>query len=782
MIKIIYDPEKLVNGQKATLLVSSVQYPHYFFEISKAIQSGQDYILLIRQPTAVSWLKNMSSRYPQDTFTFEDIDARGALSQRWQVEIPNYVSNEEIIDTDLFSLDFHPQPGFTFDDALLAYFYSPLIVSKKFPFSQIAQLIQASEVKTWKENNKKPLLVKIYHQRLEEWEKNASSSEQRGVIQEFAENPEALKVQLMKFKVLSSYPSIGETLQSKSFNIYKSLKLPLYDLDINEIQIKDVIDQVTYYLNSLHPISIEELKGLIKTNSGLLMIEFDFVEKHLRDHAEWISNELLDHLDVKFESIYSKVARRIKALRQLIHPLKPEKPNMDWDINQMLNWATQCYLPYQAWCSAQEKFDQELFSIGDHFSEWLVSHWSDLHANSERMIFNILPNLANLLKDPQRVNLVVVVDNLGWSFAEALVDLFKARTYFHIKTEPYLAMVPTETEISKKCLLSGAVGYTKIDEKGYKKIIEKGWVPYFNNRAFRYISDIGGLNKIENIDASTYVVNYLAVDKALHKSSNEIGMAHTEHISHLLEKLVDNIEDFVEKHNLKEKIYIHIVSDHGSTRIPKSIQNELDPNFFITNGFEIKSQRYIKVNNELFNNLADNLKTDCFFLQANDYLNAGNYLCARRANRFLPVDMDIYVHGGLLPEEVIVPYITFERSAISIEEPSILLKRNEFRYRIEIIRLEIGNPNEAALDQIRIGILNNNVESEPILIRYLKGKTNSKVEINARFNKTPIVEDQTKLHLRIRYICKGEDCSFDAYPEIMMRKIVDDDKSALFDV
>ena len=297
-----------------------------------------------------------------------------------------------------------------------------------------------------------------------------------------------------------------------------------------------------------------------------------------------------------------------------------------------------------------------------------MQDWDDIHANSKHMVFNILSNKAAELKRPGVVNLVLVVDNLGWAFSEMLRDLFQEQGYFLASAEPYLAMLPSETEISKKCLLSGAVGYQAIDDKTYKGIIERGWVPYFNNHDFRYISDIGSLSAIETIDAATYVVNYLAVDKALHKPADEIGMPHRDHVHHLLGKLVDNAMAFIEKHGLKDIIRIHVVSDHGSTRIPPTIQNDLDPAFFKSNGFEARSHRYVVVSNECFAGLADNLKLDCFFLPANDFLNPENVLCARRGNRFLPTEQDFYVHGGLLPEEVIVPYMVFEPASVSVQD------------------------------------------------------------------------------------------------------------------
>jgi hypothetical protein len=729
----------------------------------------------------MQWLKNMASRFPQGIFVFETIDARDALSQRWDIAIPAYTTNEEILQTGLLESDLRPQPGFSFEDILLSHYYTPILTSKTFPFTQLSSLLEAVDPQQWKANLGIPLLARTLHSRLEEWKSKARSSEQRQLVEMFAADPYALKLQLMQFRVLRSYPTIGKAVLGEAFDVFRTLKLQLEDLFVEESKIPETILQVTYFLNNQQPQNSDDLVALLDRTSGLLTVEFDTIEKHLRDHPDWITAELMDQIEEKFSAQPRRLTLKIATLRGLIRPPKPKTPDLYWDVDAMLSWATESYLPYQSWCNRQEQFDPDLYAIGDRFSEWLMKNWDNIHANSKRMVFNILPNKAVDLKRDGVVNLVLVIDNLGWAFSEMLRDLFQERGYFLAGAEPYLAMLPSETEISKKCLLAGAVGYQAIDDKTYKGMIEKGWVPYFKDNAFRYISDIGSLSAIETIDAATYVVNYLAVDKALHKSADEIGMSHRDHIYHLLEKLVENTISFIEKHDLQENIHIHVVSDHGSTRIPANVQNDLDQAFFKTNGFEARSHRYVTVSSERFSGLADNLKLDCFFLPANDFLNPENVLCARRGNRFLPTDEDFYVHGGLLPEEIIVPYMVFEPSTIPTQDLTVLLTKNEFRYRMETVELEIGNPNDSAVEQIQVSLLNGNVESEPVRIALLNGKKNMAIQIKARFKVTSIPEEQNSLHIRVRFNAHGEQHTFDVLPKISIKKMVEEKSTNVFD-
>jgi len=782
MIQILIDINQIIPPANQVVLKNISDYPGIYNRICEVIQNNQDQVVIVQHPTIMQWLRNMAARYPQGSFAFETTDARSALAQLWEIEIPASVTNEDILQNDLLTLDLRPQPGFNFEDTLLAHFYSAQFSAKTFPFTQLPQLFATLDGERWQANRANPLLARTLHQRLEAWKNKARSSEQRQFIEWFAANPLNLQNQLMAFRVLRAYPALGESLLGEAFPILATLKLQLQDLAVDEKSIPAAVTQVTYQLNAYQPQSAEELEALITQVSGLLWVEFETLEKLMLSNPAWISPAIVEQMEGKFESFSRRIAKRLAELRAQIRPAKPQAPDLQWDVNQMLDWATNAYLPYQAWCSTQEQFDKDLYTLGDQFSEWLVNNWPDIHANSRRMIFNILPNIAPELNNPQRVHLMLVVDNLNWAFAEILRDLFQEKGFYLLGSEPYLAMLPTETENSKKCLLSGAVGYTAIDDRTYKGILETGWVPYLSNdNAFRYISDIGKLNQVETLDARAYVVNYLAVDKALHKSKDEIGMAHSKHVHHLLEELVENVAAFIEKHSLGDRIRIHVVSDHGSTQIPADLQNDVDPAFFKQAGFDARSHRYLEVSNERFATLADNLKLDCFFLPAGDYLLPANVLCARRANRFLPTDKDVFVHGGVLPEEVIVPYMALEPATVPLQNLTILLKNKEFRYRLETVELEIGNPNDAAVEQVQVSALNGNVEWEFDPIPLLNGKTKIARQVTTRFRLTSLPEEQTTLSLRVRFRSRGETHAFDIKLPIAMRKIVEEKSTSIFE-
>ena len=72
---------------------------------------------------------------------------------------------------------------------------------------------------------------------------------------------------------------------------------------------------------------------------------------------------------------------------------------------------------------------------------------------------------------------------------------------------------------------------------------------------------------------------------------------------------------------------------------------------------------------------------------------------------------NFYVHGGITPEETIIPFLKFERVNIDVKYPLLVIKENEFRNSVKTnINLEISNANEYEIKHLEVSILNTNIK------------------------------------------------------------------------
>ena len=64
-----------------------------------------------------------------------------------------------------------------------------------------------------------------------------------------------------------------------------------------------------------------------------------------------------------------------------------------------------------------------------------------------------------------------------------------------------------------------------------------------------------------------------------------------------------------------------------------------------------------------------------------------------------------YVHGGLSPEETVLPLLVFKSGKAEIKETNPSSRKNEFRYLTKAIsEIEIVNENSTPIEDIQLSI------------------------------------------------------------------------------
>jgi hypothetical protein len=561
------------------------------------------------------------------------------------------------------------------------------------------------------------------------------------------------------------------------------LRLNLKEIEIDYSKINQTIKQIEIYLNSLNtPTNQSELEALISSFSGLVPAEYDYIEKILEGNPLLITNTIVNQLKTVFAFIYFKIGKKIDRLNDLIVPEKPVYIEIDSEIDFVKKWLVHKYLPYQNWLLRNNVYQEDFIRIGDSFSDWLYTNWEDIKTNSMSLVSNWLYRNASAFGNKDKINIVLIVDNLCYFHSKSIEDLFADKDIHLISSEPYLSMIPSETETSKKCLLAGKSNYREIDQKSYTDILNKGWIPYFNSANFIYIPNLDQFEKITIEKGNSYFVNYHSIDIVLHQDQAKLGLTHDKQVYHLLTELVNRVVEILESKNIMEQTTVHIISDHGSTRFHPNTKNNLDVNSFKKKTTIKITDRYIILSDEEFSKLPDNLQHDCFFIEKNRFGLLNHFLCAREGNTFKEYSFDSYLHGGLLPEEVVVPHLVFEKIKVKVEQPILNLLRNKFRYKAEEIELQIENPNSIPLENIQIKILNSNVECLPKIIDWMNSKTKEVTRFQARFKKSSIKDETDSLKFSISFFANKMPVEYESKIDISMVSMVELKDTTVFDI
>lgn len=733
----------------------------------------------------MQWLRRLSERYENSIFNFESVTYKSYLEEKWGIDIPDSYSSRELEELELLETDIHPRKTDTFEDIILSYFYDTVFSFNTFSKSLIVPLIKNYDKARWEENNKFILLRKIYHNRIDEWKQKLSDDNLLNILEEVLTDSEKVKIELMKYKILRSdfYRDIGRVELGEKYNVFNQLKLNLRHIEIDTSKIKDTIKKIEIRLNTLSlPKSAKELEELINSLSGLISIEYFYIENLLSNNPTLVNNSTISIIKSVFTPIYAKIGKRIEKLKTLIMPARPSKISTEEDIETVKEWLRNKYLPFYEWLNKNNKHDEDLIEVGDTFSEWYYENWEHIKANSNSLVSNWFYKNSKSFNEKDKISLIIIVDNLSWNFYKLVEERFLENEFNLSSKEPYFAMIPSETETSKKCLLSGKSDYREIDQRSYEDILAKGWIPYFNSPEFIYLPHLDAFEDTELEKGKSYFINYRPIDDALHKSPAELGLSHEKHINNLITDLSNRVNERLEMEDLKSNTVIHIISDHGSTKFHKHSTNDIDISLFKNKDSKKLSERFMILTDKEYDKLQDNLKFDCFFIDKNRFGLPNHCLCARRANTFKKYHGDNYVHGGLLPEEVVVPHMRLEKMEMKFETPLIDLIKNKFRYKAEEIEFEVFNPNTYPIENIRVEINNDNVVSNPAILEWIAAKSKDILIIPARFKKTSNEEEIKKLNLTVKYLINNKPYDFAVSLDITMVSMVELKDTSVFDI
>ncbi len=782
MITVYEDISNLIDENDYKYIISFSDYVVQYSSIKKAIKLKKNETVVVRNPAVFSWLKSMAKRFPNDEFKFNIVNFSTRLEDIWGIKIPENYDSKDLKELDLINLDAVPNPKDTFEDFILSYFFDPAFAHKKFHPSLVSQIITTYDSSIWKDNLNKNLLRRVFSERIQQWVNNISDEKEKEFVNDLTFNTCEVINDLMRFKLLRNYENIGALLMKDKFSYLKRLNLNLRHLKMEPSKLQREIEHILIDLKSMPVESPEQINSLINKVSGLLKEEYIFIKDLLIKKPELVSRKLISKLKGVFSEIFNEIDKDLDSLYNLIKPAKPTPLSETADFETVKDWLLSSYFPYINWIVLNDFYDEEIYEIGDSFSLWFYKNWEDIKTNSNRLVSNWLFNHSNYFNKNDKINIVVIIDNFAWYHVNILKKALQNKGIMNRGSEPYFSMIPSITEISKKCLLSGKMEFSTIDQSKYEKILDNGWVPYFQENKFIYLPNANRLSETELKLGQSYFINYLPLDEALHKDEDSLGAGRSEQIEFLISNLIKKITETVEEKNLMDDVVIHFISDHGSAKFSQEAKNDLDVKYFKELFTSNISHRFIELKDDEFSKLTDNLKHDAFFIDKNRFGLEENYICPRRSNTFLNYNAGSFLHGGLLPEEIVVPSLTFEYVEFEINELLINLINDSFRYKSEIIEFELANPNETPVEDIQIRILNSNINATPHTLEWLDTKSKKTISIRARFNKTNNAADANNLSVETKFNANNRFYEFKYKFKINMTSMVSLRDTSFFDI
>jgi len=395
-------------------------------------------------------------------------------------------------------------------------------------------------------------------------------------------------------------------------------------------------------------------------------------------------------------------------------------------------------MPHHRWLELQRRYDEQAAGYAASFADWYYDHFNDLkYGQPERFAFSAIYNDRQAFADGDAVALIILLDNFNYAFFPELRRLFNQQEIMLSVERPVFALPPAATEVGKASLLAVTGDLTAIETKDYSKLVSKVWGELLakSGKSAGYLSTIGELQTLGEQKHDVYFLNYLPVDEALHESSQKIGMEHTERVYSLLAKLVESVVEFAHRFQLEKRLLVYVISDHGSTRIGRDVVNVVDKKYF--KGIaDIQHHRYLTISDQQLADLPQAVGGQCYVIDRQKFKTRTNYLAARQYYRFVETSEDFYVHGGLTPEEIVVPFARFTFQPLSVQTPTLRLLKTQYRYAIKsAVEFELGNTNPFSLENVSLRLPG--IEADEVLIEMLPSKALVQVTFQTVFTRLP---------------------------------------------
>lgn len=390
-----------------------------------------------------------------------------------------------------------------------------------------------------------------------------------------------------------------------------------------------------------------------------------FLDGFLKSPTPWYFKQLvalatLDYFEKYPDGLtaerYNQIARfvsgndrsRLKVLRQVPIPLDvPNEPEL------VLTWFAKEYLPYREWqfATKAERSYPRVLELGQQFAKWYLDFYPKALTSKKHLSFFKSKSLKD--QDTTYVDLLIILDGLQAIDAKFLLDalLSTNKSQRLVMTENCycFAPLPTVTDFAKGALVHGVQPTLMKELELLGEDVSERQTP---------------LLKLQSARPGDLFIWRIQDPDRIYHTKNRSPMLKTE-VEGELSTIAQKISDIVEKLIPSIPLKIIITTDHGRfIGVSKRIVD-------IPQGMQAHGRAAWGETTIQFDKTGYKIEGDLVFLSKDRFgllSDDAAVILTDSAFRHEIYDQEISTHGGLFPEEVVIPWMVFERN---IEKPNI---------------------------------------------------------------------------------------------------------------
>ena len=247
-------------------------------------------------------------------------------------------------------------------------------------------------------------------------------------------------------------------------------------------------------------------------------------------------------------------------------------------------------------------------------------------------------------------------------------------------------MLPSETHISKSSILAGRIP-SQIQEVDPGSLFCDYWKKEKGINV-RMEVNTPTLEGLFSQPAQIYLYEYTKLDYIAHEPDHRV-VDREQAVQEASSWLVREVGKAIKKLPDLDKVRVVISTDHGSTYIAKSGKNLRVPLGAEEDASSKKHKRFVKITKK---EALD--KVEWYLLKADEFGLKCDY-AVTKGYSYLQSRPQGYTHGGLTPEETVIPYLEFSISKPPQLQPMNIVHRGDkiLRGRPQQLTFTVKNPN-----------------------------------------------------------------------------------------
>lgn len=452
------------------------------------------------------------------------------------------------------------------------------------------------------------------------------------------------------------------------------------------------------------------VQAAIERMSGWSEVELRAIENVLQRNANLLNQSLVSILRQRFTDL-PQAAATLDELEALIPPARPGLPQDDWSDEHWLRWATNDYMPYFTWtvrANQPRDYQQECALayetwLAQRYPHWVTSVGSPLITRQ----FTLLRDL--LSAQPNTVVVWLIVDGMAWWQGRILREICRHQGLYAQRYEAGIALLPSLTDISKRGLVTGMAisdpprgSITQAAQEKLGRAGVRGYVGYHFQEALE------ALRSTEPPPCLIWLDNTL--DRLAHDRPEfaDDGVVRG-YLEDLGRKLARMQKTCMER---GQTFHALIGSDHGATllpagapprRLPHATREVVD---VWEGSTDERSTGHVSSRAVLVNDvqrLQIDQPGDWHHLERLAYQLPQDYLVTR-GYAAIGRRPSGWTHGGLTPEETIVPLMHLAPKPLIVQSLSLVISGQVRVRQAGTLTLVLLNPNPAPLDDIVIQV------------------------------------------------------------------------------